>query len=199
METSSLSSTIVNSGGFRIEIRPDELAVTADKKAFGSPKKSAIRLFIRYLIFGFFGLYTLFFLVPKFIDFNSTGKITFMAFIIIVFCIGWLSGSTNIRCTRENLEVIRVRLGRANQTTLYAKDRVKDICFGVVSPVISKYPVCGIIFTVAGKKIKTLDGLKVVEAQKILAELQRLGYSVVQDVGMPMAVEMELERRNFLP
>jgi len=43
-----------------------------------------------------------------------------------------------------------------------------------------------------------LDGLEIIEAQRLLSELKRLGYDTVYDVGMPMAVEMALERRNSI-
>ena len=57
---------------------------------------------------------------------------------------------------------------------------------------------CGLAFTVQSQKVKVLSGLKVVEAQKILIELGRLGFDAPCAVAMPMMVEMELERRGSL-
>jgi hypothetical protein len=56
-----------------------------------------------------------------------------------------------------------------------------------------------LICEAAGKRIKMLYGLKSVEANKILNELQRLGFDVSRDPGMPMMVEMEeAHRRSWL-
>jgi hypothetical protein len=164
METSSLSLTTVSSGGFRIETRLDELVVTADRKAFASKKKSVLNLLMKCFAFVFLGLWVIFVFVQKMLAFDFTGYLISTFFIAAIFLVGWLGEIRNIRCTRENMEVIRVRRGRADRSSIYPKPTVKGIRFGLVSSVISKYPVCGIIFTAEGKKVKTLDGLKVVEA-----------------------------------
>jgi len=107
----------------------------------------------------------------------------------------WFGKAHNMRCTHQVLEVIDVRRGRTVQTSSYSRAEVNGIKFGAVA--YSRYGAqCGLIFEVAGKRIKMLYGLKCVEAQKILHELQNLGFDVCLDVGMPMMVEMELSRRN---
>jgi len=104
-------------------------------------------------------------------------------------------GVRNLRCTRENLEVIDVFRGRAKRTRSYRRGDVGGIRFGSVS--FSRYgPTGGLISEVAGKRINTLYGLRCIEAQKVLDELQRLGFNVCHDPGMPMMIEMEESRRK---
>jgi hypothetical protein len=117
--------------------------------------------------------------------------------LIILALFAFFSSNNNLHCTRDKLDVIRVSCGRKNKIISYPEFEVKQIQFGVVT--YSRYGgIGGLIFTSSGKRIKLLRGLKCVEAQKILDELQRLGYEIVRDAGMPMMVEMELSRRKSL-
>jgi hypothetical protein len=107
----------------------------------------------------------------------------------------WLVGIHDLRCTRDGLAVIDVFHGRKTKTRFFPRAEVRRVRFGAVS--YSKYgATCGLIFTAADKSIKTLSGLKCIEAQEILDELQRLGYNVVHDPTMPMMIEMERARRK---
>lgn len=99
-----------------------------------------------------------------------------------------------MRCTRETVEVTDILPGRVKRTS-YARTEVKEVRFGTVS--IARYgSVNGLIFEVADKSIKTLYGLRSIEAQRILDELQRLGFRVYSDPGMPMMVDIEKSIRK---
>jgi hypothetical protein len=182
-ETTSPPTELQTSGGFRIQISQEGLSATQDN--------SLISRFMLYLFYCFLFLYAVYAF-----QFQRANFVP----VLIVFAIflpGFLlSQDHNLRCTRNALEVIDVLHGRTRRTRSFQRSEIKDIRFGVVSP-FSKYSSCGLIFTVAGKNIKSLYGLKCVEAQKILNELQRLGYDVSFDPDMPMAVEMEQSRRQF--
>jgi hypothetical protein len=171
---------VETSGGFRIETSPEKLTVTR-------AMSSKARLWI-YLTYAFIFFYLLF----------SVGRSS--AFLLLLLlAIGGLrylfNGVHNLRCDRNNLEVIDIFPGRTKRTRSYNQSEVSGIRFGAVS--FSRYGANGgLIFEVAGKKIKLLYGLKCIEAQKILDELQRLGFNVLHDPGMSMMIEMEQSRRK---
>lgn len=175
------------SGGFRIDIGNDGLAVTAISPfRFSRPSRKT------YLLLGLafcVGLSLL----------QASGSVFVIgaAFVLVVLILRYTFVEThNLRCTRDNLEVIDLVRGRTRKTRVFLRTAVREIRFGPVS--YGRYgAVCGLIFTVADEKVKVLSGLQCVEAQKILDELQRLGYDTVRDVGMPMMVEMEESRRKF--
>lgn len=101
----------------------------------------------------------------------------------------------NLQCDRDELKVVDVLHGKTGSILRYERSEVKGIRFGTVA--ISRYGgTGGLIFDAFGEQVKCLYALKCVEAQKILTELQRLGYDVTTDPGMPMMVEMEQSRRN---
>jgi hypothetical protein len=175
-ESESPSTEVLVSGGFRIEISLNEIAVTGAK---GNKKYIPILLaavFIGYLL-------------------NRSSPFWILVIIAMAGLQYWFRGVHNMRCTRETLEVTDVSPGRANRIKSYARTDVKEVRFGEVA--VSKYGgTGGLIFQVADKQIKTLYGLKPIEAQRILNELQRLGFDVYQDPGMPMMVDMEKSRRK---
>lgn len=160
-----------------IEISQDELTVTKDR--------SKENTFSTYLVGCVVALcFALYWGLP------------FSLFLLTMVGIGYLlSRAHNLRCTRETLEVIDIIHYQGSETRSFSRTEVKGICFGAVS--YSKYgAICGLVFEAAGKKIKMLYGLKSPEAQKILGELERLGFDVIWDPGMPMMVEMETSRRQ---
>lgn len=170
------------SGGFRLEVSSDEFSVA-------EATSTRTRLWTSLLYAVVFG----YILVSA--AFSASSIIT----IGVLFLAGALQylfvGVHNLRCTRDYLQVIDVIRGRTTRTRSFLRTEVKDIRFGAVS--FSRYgSIGGLIFEVAGKKIKALYGLRCIEAQKILDELQRLGFDVCRDVGMPMMIEMERSRRS---
>jgi hypothetical protein len=173
-------------GGFRIEIAGDELNVTADKSRTATQ-------FGPYLVAAF-ALCAFVLKVTVSHDFFSVALVG--TFFVVVFGMQYfLARDRNLRSTRDTLQVVEMQRGNVSKTTSYGRSDVGQITFGGVS--YSKYgATCGLIFRSGGNRVKMLYGLKCVEAQKILGELDRLGYDVEHDVGMPMMVEIELERRK---
>ena len=183
-------------GGFRIEIRPDELTAASDKSAWLTCKPSAAWRFIRIFILGLI-------VVALFINAltltgstkNGLPLILFISVGSVAMLVNYLRGTNNLYCTRENLEVISLRRGKVIGKWLFPRSVVQQIRWAAVS--YSKYgATCAIVFNVEGKKVKTLRGIECPEAQTVLLELKRLGYDVMLDVGMPMMAEMALENRS---
>lgn len=113
----------------------------------------------------------------------------------LVFFFRSMAVLNNLRCTHETLEVIRIRRGKKIERRTFARDKVGPIRYAVFSS--GRYgSVCGLLFAVEDQELKVLANLQIVEAQQILNELERLNYSVVRDVAMPMAVEIEQDRRK---
>jgi hypothetical protein len=194
-ETAVQNDATIFAGGFRIEIHPDELTVTADRSAVQPKKKSVKKTLFTVFICIFFAFYLLFDVLPSILSSGVDDVVIVSLIVGSLLLWGYLSGSKNLHCTRDNLEVIQVSRGQVRDKWLYPKDAVKNIRFAPVA--YSKYrTTCGLVFTVQGKKIKTLRGIESPEAQIVLKQLDRLGFDVVRDVGMPMMVEMALERRN---
>lgn len=168
------------SGGFRIEISPDELTVTEFTSA-----RTRLWVYLTYAVV----------FCCLLVSAGRSSEI-FLLLLLGASVFRYLFvGVHNLRCTRENLEVIDIFYGRTRRTRSYKRNDVSGTRFGAVS--LSKYgPTGGLIFEVAGSRIKALYGLRCVEAQKVLDELQRLGFDVCRDPGMPMMIEMDQSRRN---
>ncbi len=190
METTS-------SGGFRIESSQSRLEVTKDRKAFAPTKHARLKLIVRALILAAFGFVILMDLAES----DTNRKLFFIAVVGAIFLLRYLfarrQAESKIVCTRNSLQVIHLSRGKVVETSTFPKDKVGPIKFAEFSASRSGAN-CGLLFVVEGRKVKVLSGLELVEADKILKELGRLGYQVVRDVGMPMAVEMALERRNAI-
>ena len=187
------TSKLISDGGFRIEIQPDELTVTPDSKAWQEKKSTWSGKAFRLSLYGVFGLV----LLLEIADLNDPLRsLLISASLIGLFClIAMFAAEYAIHCTSNSIEVIKIVRGKERSRQSYPKNEIGQISFAPVS--YSKYgAVNGIVFKAAGKKVKTLKGLECPEAQTILKELDRLGFNVFHDVGMPMMVEMALERRN---
>jgi hypothetical protein len=194
-DTAIQNEAPLSAGGFRIEIHPDEITVTADKSAVQAKKKSALKIAFSVAVFCFVALYILVFYLPDIL----MGGYGFWVALILIFgpSLVWnyLRGSKNLHCTRDNLGVVQVSRGSIRNKWLFPKSAVKGIRFTSVA--YSKYGATfGLVFTVEGKKVKILYGLECPEAQTILKQLDRLGFEVVHEVGMPLMAEMALKRRN---
>lgn len=181
--TTPHQAELQTSGGFRIEVSQEGLAAIRDT--------SLMSRFMLYLFYGFLFLYAVYAF-----QFQKDNFVPVLI-VLAIFLIGYLFAQDhNLRCTRDNLEVIDVLHGRTIRTRSFQRSEIKDIRFGIVS-MFSKYAVCRLIFYGGRQNIKSLYNLKCIEAQTILNELQHLGYDVSIDPGMPMAVEMEQSRRKF--
>lgn len=186
---------VIASGGFRIEVCPGELTVTRDRRAWKPVNRSSLIRVLRVVLFAVLACSVLIQLLSGTTS-SDLDRLTFPAAILLVGLIfAMRKGDNNIHCTRDSLEVITLLKGKVKRRRAFPHQAVKKIRFGAVS--ISRYSAtCGLIFEADGKKIKTLAGLESPEAQIILKELDSLGFDIVHDVGMPMMVEMALERRN---
>jgi len=194
-ETAIQNEALICSGGFHIEIHPDELTVTQDRTAFQPKKKTALGAIIKSVIAVFFIFYVLIILLPRISD-DLFGFVAACALIIIPG-VAWslFHGVKNLHATCDLLEILQVTRGNVRNRWQYPKDSVKGICFAPVS--YSRYgTTCGLVFKAQGKKVKILEGLESPEAKTILEQLERLGFDVVHDVAMSMMAEMALERRN---
>jgi hypothetical protein len=80
-----------------------------------------------------------------------------------------------LRCTNEDLNIIKVDFGYAWRRRSFLRQDIKGIEFVAVG--FSRYgSVTGLRFNTAGKQIKLLRGLRSVEAQTILTKLSELGF-----------------------
>lgn len=113
-------------------------------------------------------------------------------------CCGVLGGREVLICSREWLQITSVDFGHSWRRRNFAIRDVGGGCrFGEVG--VSKYgAVYGLRFEANGKRFKCLRGLKSIEAQIILRELERLGVSISNDPSMPGMVEQEKPRRKSL-
>jgi uncharacterized integral membrane protein len=192
--TSSYPQTICD-GGFRIEISQDELTVTRDQAAW-KPRRSSVLARVFYTVFVVIAV------IVVVIDFGAAlidRPLIVAALAALLFLPGLLwtrfAGINNLHCTRQNLEVIRIVRRRETGRWLFPRDLVKKVRYAEVAA--SRYGATfALAFSVEGKKVKVLRGIECPEAQTILRELSRLGFDVVHDIGMPMMVEMALERRG---
>jgi hypothetical protein len=194
-ETSSSYPQTICEGGFRIEIAQDELTVTRDEAAW-RPRRSSVLGRVLYLVFVVVAA------IVILVDFGSAFIerpliAVLLAALLFLPGVFWrrFAGINNLHCTRQNLEVIRIVRGRKTGRWLFPHELIKQARYAEVAA--SKYGASfAIVFSVEGKKVKALRGIECPEAQTVLRELGRLGFDVVQDVGMPMMVEMALERRG---
>lgn len=190
-DTPTKQPETVADGGFRIEIGTDDLTVTADRSAWKARKRSvASRMYV-----------ALFAMVVAALFMVRTADDGWQAFVLLALIlgiaaiVGWLQRTRNIYFTREAFEVIEMLHKREVGRVRYSREQVQRIEFAPVS--YGRYQaVFGLVFRVDGKKVKVLRGVESPEAQIVLRELKRLGFDAVIDVGMPMAAEMALERRN---
>jgi hypothetical protein len=157
-DSASYSTEVQTSGGFRLEVSPDELTVT----------KLTPGLWI-CLIFGLVSLW-----------FCSALGAPVLLLGLAVLVLGYFFVRVrNLRCTREYLKVIDVfAWPRETRTMSYKRGDVRDIRLGVVAYARYSIPITGLVFNVGDKRIKTLYGLRGREAQKIFDELQRLGFHI---------------------
>jgi hypothetical protein len=116
-----------------------------------------------------------------------------MSFLAAVF-----KPTVELRCTSEALEIKRMFRQQVRRKRSYARADVKRIQFSSdYAPWWLRATHASLTFLAEGNPVSCLTGLKSVEAQRILNQLRRMGFDVVQDVALPMAVEMEQSSRKF--
>ena len=164
------------SGNVRITTLPDGLIVTipATRPASSAVLPGLLCAFLLYMSGG---------LVHELLDNLSGSKATVLpALVLLIF--SWMIFQLSrllfgrrevLRCTNEDLNIIKVDFGYAWRRRSFLRQDIKGIEFVAVG--FSRYgSVTGLRFNTAGKQIKLLRGLRSVEAQTILTKLSELGF-----------------------
>jgi hypothetical protein len=209
------SVEVVAAGGFRIEIRPDELIVVADRSAFDSNGKkrlwmisilSLIYLIINLTVFldaqfqnDFSSVWKTPSLLLKWPPNDLTWKAVFFFFCVAILIISLVytifRSKTSLRCTLDAVEVICMFRGRVRRTYSYARSNIKHFQYDAGSSAFLG-TTGSLTFSVNGRQMRCLPRLKCMEGQRILNELKKMQYDVVHDPGMSMMLEMEQTRRK---
>ncbi len=179
-ESASYSTEVQTSGGLRIEVSPDALTITS--------VTSILTWLLTYLTYGAF-FYLSYVLVS---GGRPSPVLLFLlaALVLQYFVLGDIVGVQSLRFTRENLEVIDIFRFRPTRTKSYKRDDVREIRVGAVTSGRCGNPIAGLIFEVGDEQFKAfygqpVYGLRGREAQKIVEELQRLGFHLSHDPAMP--------------
>jgi hypothetical protein len=199
-QTATKTSDMVVSGGCRIEIAPDQVSATRSRSAWALGEKWVLR----YILTVAGCAFMIFISISNAISRSSHPLLVSAMITIALLAVAWvlalLRGKVNLRCTREYLELTRVRRGRVLRVRSFLRTEVERIQF-VDGSFFHSGARGSLGFIASGKKYEVLNCLLSVEAQKIIDECARLGYDVVRDIGMPMMIEMERSRRKswFFP
>jgi hypothetical protein len=215
-ESDDNSVEVLSAGGVRIEIRKSEVIAYKDRKAFERNEKK--RRWIALLWFAF-NLYVSFSILefprplssirqlPKAL---TSWPIDELSIRLIVSLLVWLFIAISfvfalrimmlqirkrLRFTPDVIEIIETHRGRLHRTQSYLKADVTTLHYEEEMSIFpgTKGRLC---FTVGDQQIKCLYPLKCLEANRILSELQRMGFDVLRDAGLPMMIEMEQARRK---
>jgi hypothetical protein len=164
------------SGNVRITTLPDGLIVTipATRPASSAVLPGLLCAFLLYMSGG---------LVHELLNNLNEGKAAMLpAVVLLIF--SWMVFQLSrllfgrrevLRCTNEDLNIIKVDFGYAWRRRSFLRQDIKGIEFVAVG--FSRYgSVTGLRFNTAGKQIKLLRGLRSVEAQTILTKLSELGF-----------------------
>jgi hypothetical protein len=164
------------SGNVRITTLPDGLIVTipATRPASSVVLPGLLCAFLLYMSGG---------LVHELLNNLNEGKAAMLpAVVLLIF--SWMIFQLSrllfgrrevLRCTNEDLNIIKVDFGYAWRRRSFLRQDIKGIEFVAVG--FSRYgSVTGLRFNTAGKQIKLLRGLRSVEAQTILTKLSELGF-----------------------
>jgi hypothetical protein len=105
------------------------------------------------------------------------------------------SGAVNLSCTQDEVQATWIRFGKVKRVLSFPKNEVTRFQY-----VDGFNPFSGrssyLCFSVGERSVKCLPGLKCVEAQLILNELERMGFDVVNNPAMSGMVQMEQSRRH---
>jgi hypothetical protein len=169
--------------------------VTPDRSARAPGEKWVARFVLGLLVCA----YWLFFSLSQLMSGVTRGGLVSAAivgvFLAGVLALASLKGKTELRCSLEGLEIVRVVRGRVKGVRTFSRSEVKRVQF--VDDSFFENGARGRLgFIASGRPVTALKRLGSVEAQKILNECRRLGYDVVCDTGMPMMIEMEESRRK---
>jgi hypothetical protein len=164
------------SGNVRITTLPDGLIVTipATRPASSAVLPGLLCAFLLYMSGG---------LVHELLNNLNEGKAAVLPGVVLLI-FSWMVFQLSrllfgrrevLRCTNEDLNIIKVDFGYAWRRRSFLRQDIKGIEFVAVG--FSRYgSVTGLRFNTAGKQIKLLRGLRSVEAQTILTKLSELGF-----------------------
>lgn len=184
------------SGNVRIELVPRGLIVTIPAT------RTASSIIIPGLLCAFILYKSAEIIRSLMVDFRGIKASVLPIFLFLIFLwmifqlLQLLFGHREIlRCADNELEITNFDFGYEWRRRSFLRQDVKGIEFAAVG--FSKYgAITGLRFSAAGKQIKCLRSLPVLEANKILIELKNLGFDTTIDVAMPMMMEIEESRRK---
>ena len=101
----------------------------------------------------------------------------------------------DLRCTSELVQVMRRSRGRVTHIRSFPVADVKRIQDIAETLPWLDAPGC-LGFFAAGKRVTCLPGLKCIEAEWVLDKMQRMGFHVQYDPGLPEMIEKEQSRRR---
>ncbi|MGA3371465.1 MAG: hypothetical protein ABSC48_06845 [Terracidiphilus sp.] len=190
------TSETLASWGFRITVKPDELIVKRDVTAYDPRRRRK-----RALILSFGIALTCVLLVESFaLMWRGTTGAWDLAFTFfwaacpLIWALRVLYPMViDLQCTGESIRLTHMRWGKAKLTRSFAKEDIRRIQYIAAEPLFSP---ASLGFIAKGKKITCLTGLKCIEAQRILDELQRMGFDVVRNPAMPVMIQMEQSFRK---
>jgi hypothetical protein len=193
----------IAAGGFRIVKGTERIEVVRDKEAFdSSTRKKRLAIFLSGIIASSLML------IGQFIRIDIAHPVPVAwathifpwvspgCFLPLIIALGVLySGAVNLSCTRDTVQATWIRFGKVRRVLSFQGAEVKQVRY-----VAGSNPFSGradyLSFLAGGKLVKCLFGLKSVEAQLILNELERMGFDVVRDPEMSTMVQVEQSRRK---
>jgi hypothetical protein len=193
----------IDAGGFRVVKAPRKIEVIRDKKTFdSSTRNTRLAILLSGVIVSCLMLFGQFIRV----DVSRPVQVAweqhtfpfslFGCFLPLTLALGVLySGTVNLSCTQDKVQTTWMRLGKVKRVLSFPKNEVTRFQY-----VDGFNPFSGrssyLCFSVGERLIKCLPGLKCVEAQLILNELERMGFDVVSNPAMSGMVQMEQSRRH---
>jgi hypothetical protein len=204
------------SRGFRMTTNPNELEVARDNRTFDSltKKKRFAAVFLSlffaciYYVIEFTRVesshpISIIWMLPATLNNQSLIPLSMIWMELIVLpifplLIVWetlYSGTVNLKCTRDTIQTTRMVFGKVRRILSFPKSEVTRFQY-----VDGFNPLNGrsgyLSFFVGERLFKCLPGLKCVEAQLILNELERMGFDVVNNPAMSGMVQIERSRRQ---
>lgn len=204
------------SWGFRMAANPNELEVVRDNRTFNSLTKkkrfAAVLLCIlfacSYYVIEFTRIesshpISIIWTLPATLSNQLLGPKS-MIWIELIFLplfplsIVWemfYSGTVNLKCNRDTIWTTRIVCGKVRRILSFPKkDATRFQYVNGFNPLNGRSGYLS--FFVGERLIKCLPGLKCVEAQLILKELERMGFDVVSNSAMSGMVQIEQSRRR---
>lgn len=185
--------------GFRIVVGQDKLEIMGDSNAYdlGTRRKRAVTLGM-CVVFGCIVFIREFVRIRRGVEIADVpwGLLSICAIAPLLIALTVLyPGDVDLLCTRESVRVTRRHWGRVRRVLVFPAADVRR--FKYVSGTFPWFGSPGHLrFLAAGKQVTCLPGLKSIEAQLILDELQKMAFDVERDPEMSIWVQMEKSHRK---